>query len=176
MGVGAGEAEQPDVLGESLGADGQPVGVRLEQRDDPAAHADPPVVLAVATGPAAQRLRGAGHPDGDEDLEDLPEALVEGADHGEQPLLERLGGVDHVEAGEEGGGVGGVLHHGVDELLLGLEDPVERALGDAGGGRDVLGAHRVTVLAHERPGGVEQDATAFVGGKRFRTWGHERPC
>ena len=65
----------------------------------------------------------------------------------EQPGLERLVGVDLQDPVRQGPGLEGPRDGELDELLLGLHDPEDRALGDAGRLGDLPGGHRPAVLA-----------------------------
>ena len=140
--------------------DAELVGVRGEQ----VGH-DPGGLLAGG-GAWLRRGRRADHADRGHQREDPAEPVLEQGDQVGDEGPQRLVRVDAAQVLEEGLDVEGVVERRLDEVVLGLEDPEDRALRDAGGLGDLPGGDGAAVLEQQGQGDVDERA---CGGRR-RTW------
>ena len=105
-------------------------------------------------------------------LEHPGEAPLEELDDLQQHGTELLVGLDLLELGDERVEVERVLEGRQDQVVLGVEDPEDRALGDAGGVGDLPGGHGAPVLEQQRDGGVDERCAAVVGREGLGTGWH----
>ena len=117
--------------------------------------------------------RRADHAHGAHQGEDLAEAVLEEPGDVEQDRAQPPAGVDLLEVTQERPEVQGVVDGGLDQLLLGLEDPEDRALGHPGRPGDLAGGDGSPVLEQQREGRPDQLLSALLGAHRCGS-GHAR--
>ncbi len=187
-GVGTGERDEPEeprrlcrCCPERVPVGEQQVGERVRHLGQVRR-----VVMSVrlSSGTDHHELRGvrlaSGWPGDAKHPHDLPDAL--------DPPAHRVDGVgEHTTQGavwvdgaqvlDQWSGVQHARHHRGDHRLLVRKDPEDRALGDAGGFRDLPRRHRSAVVADQGHCGGDDGRPAFVrgqgGGTGTRRRSHE---
>ena len=92
-----------------------------------------------------------------------PEALLEDRDHLQEPVAQGLLPIDLLDPRDDVSGLEGPGDRRVDQVVLRVEGPEDRALGDPGGLGDVPGRHRPAVDAQQPQGHVGQLGPALLG-------------
>ena len=122
------------------------------------------VLLGVVEVP-----RRGDHADGPHQAEDLREPVLQ---HGHRCAIMRSGTAGRgrsARAPRAAAGLEGPGQRGLDELVLGVEDPEDRALGDAGRLGDLPGGHRAPVDPQQRQGRVGERLATLRRGERRGT-------
>jgi hypothetical protein len=160
--VRGGEGEQAQQAGQLAGRDAEPVGVGADHLHDGSVQGlvERAGVLVPGARPAA-RVRAEGVEQG----EHPRQPLLQRGHHRDEPVAQRSGGVDRAERGQQRAGVQRGSDHRPEQGLLVREDAEDRALGHAGGLRDLPGADPRAVPQHQRQRGVDQRCPPLVGGQ-----------
>ena len=94
------------------------------------------------------------------------QVLLHHGDRGGEAVAQRQVAVDGSQLGLDGGRVERLVDAGVDDLVLAVEDPEDRALGDARRLGDLLGADGAALVPQQRDGGGDDRGPPVVGGHR----------
>nr|WP_246086908.1 hypothetical protein [Nocardioides humi] len=156
-----------------LGRQGEPVGVGLDEREQPVAHV---LQALLDLGPVVEVRRRSDEAHRAHQPEDRQEPLLQDRRHRQHPLAQRQGEVDLVQAPQHVTGLEGARHRGVDELVLGREHPEDGPFRDPGRLGDQPGGHPAPVVVQEGTGHPDQRLPALLGRHRCGTGWHARHC
>jgi len=143
-----------------------PGSCRLPRATQVARAGNHPDVAELGGAPLV-RPRGEGRrgrqPEGGHEPEDVDESVLQQGHEGDEPLAQRQLDVDRGQAPAEERRAEGRRRHGVDQVVLGLEDPEDRALGHAGRLRDLAGGGHRAAGRDEVTGDVDETGPSLLG-------------
>jgi hypothetical protein len=166
MAAGKGHHVQPP--GGLLRLEAQLPGVRLDQPDEGSEDRLGVVGVAVrprTAGPLRAHPRLPGAPQRVEHTDHPAHMRLQRLDGRHEPVLQTGSGVHLLQFGHQCGGIEGAGPGGAQQLLLGVEDPEDRALGDTGGLGDLTGADVGAARQHEFQRRRQEHGPAVVRGE-----------